>query len=258
MGGERATCPLVCVQANVLLLEGEARQHSLGVLESGKILHLSAQFAEVGIGIAFIHEARSSGPCCRASGAYLAVCGGCTDVRQNGEEIWINVESPFQVNGRSVTISEHDVHVIVAEPSVLLAELRVGPLCLLLLAAHAPHSRSRVQQGPWWDRLRQIVRPRLRAGRPLLFGIDANGQVGPPVPPWCGGHQPDAVNEGGRRLLQFCELVGCCLPQTFAQHHRGHAVTWRSKKGDGHRIDFIGWPYEWVDQIPGDGGHAEH
>ena len=99
---------------------------------------MSNQFHDRGIQIVVVHEARSAGPTIRPSGQFVAICSGSTGQRQNGEEIWLSTQQPVVIDGMDHWMSADNIHVIHAEPTVLLVELSLGCHRVPLLAAHSP------------------------------------------------------------------------------------------------------------------------
>ena len=100
-------------QANVLTMEtGKAHAGEKGLLEDGKIAHLSSQFERLQLRIVFVHEARTEGPSVRPSGAYTAITSGATSAKTHGEEIWVASDPVFNVGGRLVAANAGGAQVL--------------------------------------------------------------------------------------------------------------------------------------------------
>ena len=67
----------------------------------------------------------------------------------------------------------------------------------------------------------------------------------PRTTPYTFGHQPNKPDSNGNNLVALAKLTSTCLPQTCASTHKGDPWTWQARRGDKHRIDYIGIPYHW-------------
>ena len=166
--GQEVAVGLTLGQANALSLSTAEAQEAHGLLEPGRVAHLSDQFGTLGLDIVCIHEARSEGPVVRPSADYWAFTSGCSPARSHGEEIWINRVAPLDVNGKAVWVSPMDVCVVVAEPTVLLISVQLQDVALFVLAAHAPPSSAKDRIDPWWDHLAQHLVQHVPKGATLV------------------------------------------------------------------------------------------
>ena len=241
-GGTRVIS-LAVGQANVLSLGTADEQETDGLLEPGRIHHLSEQWRALGLDIVCVHEARSDGPLVRPSGDFWAFTSGCTTGRTHGEEVWVSRAKPLCINGDPVSLTPADVCVILAEPTILLLSVQAKDTCLYVLSAHAPPSSAKQRIDCWWDHLDQSLADLLPANAVLIVGIDANGRPPSAVEGVTGDLAAGRPDKAGRRLADLCARHGLCLPQTWAAFHmapighgrmRGWVVT-ASTLSLGHR-----------------------
>ena len=120
-----------------------------------------------------------------------------------------------------------------------------GSSHLVVLVAHAPHSKKPAEEREAWrSRATELVEA-LRSKQDNLFVcIDGNARVGQPDPDevHSGSVGQDEPNANTTPLFRgFWEALGLCLPSTFPEHQK-ESHTWTSPGGHRARLDFVAVP----------------
>ena len=181
-------------------------------------------------GYTFLYSGRPLGDE-KLEGVGIMLGGNCKRAWENGGEQWKAVNSH---------IIKVRIPVKMKTPK-LRRKSRLG--FITVFSVYAPTYRSSEEiKEIFYESLEQELQTTPKDDILLVVG-DFNSRVGNKVDLWkpvIGPFGPEAQNENGSRLLQFCAVNELCITNTLFKHKDVHTTTWqhpRTKKWS--LIDFV-------------------
>eukprot|EP00438_Fugacium_kawagutii_P014861 Skav220137 [mRNA] locus=scaffold1320:42612:47876:- [translate_table: standard] len=226
---------------HVSLALGSANFMSLyysGEGHKGKVQYLDSQFAELGLHLIGLQEARTPAGTSHSPN-FIRFASGKTPQGTHGVELWLRKSTPGgHVNGRPWYFEQHQVCVIHASPTCLLARLSHPHLSFWVLVAHAPTSSSEEAYAQeWLESLQALMATHVKLDRCCVL-IDANAPLGS-RDDMCVFEVDDLPGPTSHHLRSFMSDSELCAPislPTFGPW----ASTWTSPDGlTEKRIDHV-------------------
>ena len=239
---------------NVLTLrENEGKKAQDGMLIAGRTQAIQKQLEEQGVLLFGAQEARSSrGSTCGED--WGRIRSGCTAKAGLGCELWYGRYIPYAEvktgsRTKEVFFKKEDFTVMHHDERRLLVAVRTPYLHIDVYVGHSPHSgNSAACLDEWWKQTMHVLRQRRHAGTDVLFLFDVNGKIGSSTSPAVGDCCANEETRNGWHFHCMLQEFRAFAPSTFHDMQkttRAEAGTWTDKKGDKHRIDFVGLPASW-------------
>ena len=216
---------------------------------------LQSQMREHSVHVLGVQEARFPSTQVFQTASHMVATSASDATGNFGCALLIDHAHSYAQRGRhSLSLSRRQLHVILAEPRLLLCRLHAPALQVLCVVAHAPHSKQPLSDRErWWARLRAAISSALKPGDVIWAAIDANGRLGLTPSEACGTVGAEEMNANGEALLALSEEFDLLLPSTF-DLHQGHHQTWSSPAGFEARIDYVAcsrtlrhsWTKSWI------------
>ena len=186
-GEDEAPRTVRMATANVLTLRpGEERESIEG---SARRIMLEEQFADAGIHLVGVQEARAPQAEVRKGRRYTRVVAGV--------ELWINPK---------LRIDPDTIFVLHSSPKLLVVSLVWESELTCFAVLHGPDMAYGVEAVPlWWSSTAATLRQVRPAGSPLFVFADTNAKIGSVQSAFVGGHEADQETAAG-------EPSTSCLP----------------------------------------------
>ena len=216
--------------------------------EPGRVALLRKQVHHKGILFMGLQETRTPKGT-YASETHLRYSTGAEEGGHGGVELWVSKVIPFAktATGKLCFVTQANLHLQVAEPSILLMSLENCGLDLLLGVLHAPHTgHDDDRQQEWWSYATQMI-DKFSSSKHIVLMIDANAKIGEHVDMGFGGYTIDNENKNGERLRQLANTFSLCAPSSYQQLHWGQLATWTHPgTGSVSRLDYVLCPQSWL------------
>ena len=132
---------------------------------------------------------------------------------------------------RQFKFKEEHFAVVAQTPRMLTLRIAAPALRCILVAGHAPHSGSSLEElHQWWESVTGVI-PQRYASWPLLLLADANAVVGHSTTAAIGGHQAGPREDKSEAFEAFIHRHHLWLPATFEEHQQGPGATGPTQLG---------------------------
>ena len=174
---------------------------------SGLLDLLQAQMRQHSVHILGVQEARFPATQIFQTATHIVATSASDPSGGFGCALLIDLSHPYARQGKhSLTISHRQLHVILAEPCILICRLHAPSLQVLVVVAHAPHSRQpKPEKERRWARLRSAVSSALKGGDVIWAAVDANGRLGSVPSEACGPGGAEEMNDNGEAFLALAD-----------------------------------------------------
>ena len=201
------------------------------LLQEGRLEQLDQQFADAGVHLAGIQEAREQGNWEHDEEHFVRYSSGATTDGQGGTQLWV---------AKSLKVKRVEVEPVSSRILGATVTLSSG-LRLAVVVAHGPiEADAETNKHRFWDQL-QVCLEKLRHRSPKALPVvlaDFNARVGSVEAPCLGIHGAETENENGALLRHF--LCANELVAVNTLHPIGCEPTWYGpNQAKGHRIDYI-------------------
>ena len=233
--------------ANVLTLDpGSKAAQVTGLLQTGRIATLQAQFAIAGHHMIGLQECRTQSQVARHSSSHLVFQSGASSGGQYGCELWLDRVRPYASSATQKFCFQHDhVHIASFDPRHLLAIIRAPHMHIRIPVVHAPHQFAQdIEFSQWWNQIHEMV-IRTNGNLPLIVLGDMNARLGSVVSDSVNSFHAELETKTGHCLHAFMMEYDLFAPSTFAEFHTGPPHTWTAPEGSKHRLDFVLLPMKW-------------
>ena len=218
----------------------------IGAAGPSRLKSLLQQLDKAGIQIFAFQETRLRHFHCRKDPTYILVNAPATAAGHLGIMIGLHCLRPHGTDSTGLKQFFNDSHyaIIDSGPRKLIVRIK-SPVRCILIAAHAPHQGSELEDiNKFWKDLTRAL-PKKYADWPILLLADANCRVGQVEDDFIGGWQAECDSEKAEPFQHFVRYHNLRLPATFEVSQSGPSGTWQHAQGGWSRIAFVGLPREW-------------
>eukprot|EP00438_Fugacium_kawagutii_P011048 Skav221275 [mRNA] locus=scaffold2775:48100:54209:+ [translate_table: standard] len=235
--------------ANVLSLKGDpnpdcAAQGLQGVTRQQYILQ---QMHDAGIQIFALQETRLRSRHHLRDSHYTLTHSIATDRGHFGMLLGFNRALPWgtAADGTPVYFTEEAYKIIVREPRLIIACVRLGDFCAVVIGVHAPHSGASLEEiTAFWTRIDTLIPHRYASWGKIVLA-DANANVGAEPSTSVGPWQAGPLSDKTQGFTDFLARQHLFAPATFEEYHVGEGGTWRHPSGTFHRLDYVSVALQW-------------
>ena len=224
-----------------------AREH-VGLMIKGKRDLMKQQLLDAGVWLVGLQETRLPTSGVMPDKEFLMLSSAATNEGSYGCALWVNLAQPFAHIGTKPCCATRD-NIVVSSLSPRHVQVQIDTpwIRFTVLVAHGPSAvRQSDQARQFWEQRRNDLARRPEGSEVLLL-VDANSCLGSIPSTAVGSHDPELESAAGFHFHGFLLEVGCMLPATFAEWHRGQSWTWIAPGSNPvkHRIDYVGVPDTW-------------
>ena len=220
--------------ANVLTLSPGLEHGStiLGARAEG----LASQFLTAGIQIIGLQETRARMQGHSTFDSFHVLSGPATQKGQGGVQLWMR-QSIWTSSGH-IKVEISDLRILHATSRRLIVRWSYPGCRLLFAVPHAPSDDNEESLQSFWAATTKAIPEAYRHWKIIVL-TDANSRIGSHTSAAIGPHQAENENIKGNCFHGWLQEHGLFVPQTFAECHAGHGVTWTHPTGTSARLDFI-------------------
>ena len=190
-------------------------------MNQGKLEVVKQQMARVNIDILGISELKWIGMGeFNSDDHYIYNCGQ-ESLRRNGVVFIVNKRVQYAVLGCNLK-----------NDRMIFVHFQGKPFNITVIQVYAPTSNAEEAEVEWfYENLQDFLE--LTPEKDVLFSTgDWNAKVGSQETPEAAGKFGFGVrNEGGQRLIEFCQEITLVIANTLFQQHKKRLYTWTSSHG---------------------------
>ena len=174
---------------------------------------LQSQMREHSVHVLGVQEARFPSTQVFQTASHMVATSASDSTGNFGCALLIDHAHSYAQRGRhSLSLSRRQLHVILAEPRLLLCRLHAPALQVLCVVAHAPHSKQPLpDRERWWARLRAAISSALKPGDVIWAAIDANGRLGLTPSEACGTAGAEEIMRTEKLSWPSQTSLTCCF-----------------------------------------------
>ena len=251
--------PVVCdlhlclATLNVLTLKGkDSLQHGLqGPTRQQVVLQ---QLFDAGANIFALQETRQKRQSSATDERYILFASPATTQGHFGITVGFDKLRPHGTitdpdgQSRAVLFRKEHFSIISRAPRFLIIKVHSPALRCIVIAGHAPHTGTTVDDcRSWWEELGQQIPHRLLHWDRIVL-TDANCRLGHFPSECVGPWQAEIDTAHSDAFHDFLRQEQLWLPATFQECHSGNSGTWRHNNGSWYRGDNVAIPQRWFDQ----------
>ena len=243
-GWECVSISLKLITCNVLTLQGHRPNGDdslLGSAGPSRQEWILSVLAEQEVSIFALQETRQRTLRRQVDQRYLLIQSPATTQGHFGMMIGLSKCTPYAwIQGEPIYFQEDDFLILVAEPRLLILQIRSRALRCVLIAAHAPHTGASIADiEHYWENITARIPCHLRQWSRILLA-DANCRLGGYPDGRIGPWQSEGMPEKSQPFADFLAIHDLFLPSTFEECHQGPGGTWQHTDGTWKRNDFVG------------------
>ena len=248
--------PVVCdlhlclATLNVLTLKGkDSLQHGLqGPTRQQVVLQ---QLFDAGANIFALQETRQKRQSSATDERYILFASPATTQGHFGITVGFDKLRPHGTitdpdgQSRAVLFRKEHFSIISRAPRFLIIKVHSPALRCIVIAGHAPHTGTTVDDcRSWWEELGQQIPHRLLHWDRIVL-TDANCRLGHFPSECVGPWQAEIDTAHSDAFHDFLRQEQLWLPATFQECHSGNSGTWRHNNGSWYRGDYVAIPQRW-------------